>query len=152
MPPPLPVRHARQEEAAGCLAACAQMALESVGVNITQQQLNQLFMLTDAGVPAPRLLLLSQFHVEVVYTSGDDVLLREILDQGQPVIVFVFTGDLPFWSTNIRHAVLAVGYDDEIVYLNDPVFADAPQRVSWGDFLLAWSEFDYRYAVIRKAR
>lgn len=148
----LPVKHFHQEEISGCLAACAQMALDYIGVSVTQQQLNQILMLTDAGVPASRVRLLDRFNVEVLYASGDDSVLRRMIDQGKPIIVFVFTGDFPYWSANIRHAVLVVGYDDNNVYLNDPVFAEAPQFVSWGDFLLAWSEFDYRYACINLMR
>ena len=152
MPPKLPVRHVRQEEASGCLAACAQMALEHVGVTTTQRQLNQLLTLTDAGVPASRIQVLIRFQVDVLYTSGSDVELRNLLDQNLPAVVFVFTGDLPYWSANIRHAVLVIGYDEDSVYLSDPAFEQAPQTVSWDDFLLAWSEFDYRYAVISKRR
>jgi hypothetical protein len=64
----------------------------------------------------------------------------------------LLTGDLPYWSANLRHAVLVVGYDDVAVYLNDPAYPVAPQSVGWGDFMLAWSEFDYRYALLEPAR
>ena len=69
---------------------------------------------------------------------------------GQPCIVFVRTGDLPYWSYATSHAVVVVGIDDDNVYLNDPYFEKAPQRVSHDEFLLAWSEFDYTYAVISR--
>jgi uncharacterized protein YvpB len=44
--------------------------------------------------------------------------------------------------------VLVVGFDEHAVYINDPAFEQAPQRVPRADFELAWLEFDYRYAVI----
>jgi uncharacterized protein YvpB len=150
MPPLLPVRLIRQEELSGCLAACAQMALAHIGVNVTQRELNRLFGLTQAGVPASRVQLLTRYSVEVVYASGDEATLRNELDQRQPVIVFLSTGDLPHWSSNVQHAVLLVGYDDTNVYLHDPVFGEAPQSVTWGELLLAWSEFDYRYACLKR--
>ena len=37
------------------------------------------------------------------------------------------------------------------VKLNDPASAGAPQNVSRNAFLLAWSDFDHLYAVIRPA-
>jgi uncharacterized protein YvpB len=67
---------------------------------------------------------------------------------GEPCIVFLRTGELPYWQEDTGHAVVLVGMDEDVVYLNDPAFAQAPQRVSRGDFLLAWLEFDYDYAVI----
>jgi len=36
-----------------------------------------------------------------------------------------------------------------ILYVNDPAFDGAPQTVPLDYFLLAWSEFDHRLAVIR---
>jgi hypothetical protein len=36
----------------------------------------------------------------------------------------------------------------QLLLVNDPAFADSPKQVSWGNFLLAWSEFDYKYALI----
>ena len=58
------------------------------------------------------------------------------------------TDDLPHWTINIHHAAVVIGYDDMNIYLNDPAFENAPLEASWGDFMLAWSEFDYRYALI----
>ena len=50
------------------------------------------------------------------------------------------------------HAVVVVGIDDEMVYLNDPAFANAPQVVSHGDLLLAWLEMEEYYAIIQQRR
>lgn len=36
--------------------------------------------------------------------------------------------------------------------LNDPFFDEAPQHIPLPHFLLAWSHFDYTYAVIRPIR
>lgn len=40
------------------------------------------------------------------------------------------------------------GYDEAQVFLNDPDQPTAPVVVSWGDLMLAWSEFDYKYTLI----
>lgn len=130
------------------MAACTQMALQHIHIHQSQPQLNQLLGLSETGVPAARVRRLSRLGVSVIYTTGDETALRTAIDRGLPPIVFLSTGDLPYWQSNLRHAVLVVGYDDAAVYLNDPVFGEASQQVSWGDFMLAWSEFDYRYALL----
>ena len=144
----LSIEHHLQEERAGCLAACAQMALACVGVRQSQQKLNRLFGLKPEGVPSSRIVRLENLGVVVHYVVGDEQSLRAAIDRGVPPIVFLLTGDLPAWKVNLRHAVLVVGYDEHLVYINDPEFPVAPQKVTWGDFMLAWSEFDYRCALI----
>jgi len=148
----LSIEHSRQEKPANCLAACAQMALRHIDIAATQDQLNQLLGLTEAGIPASRIKRLAQQGVNVVYATGDDSILRNTIEQGIPLIAFLATGDLPNWYVSLRHAVLVVGFDDADVYLHDPAFPSAPIPVNWDDFLLAWSEFDYAYAVISPKR
>lgn len=95
--PHLPIEHRRQEERAGCLAAYAQMALQHIHVHQSQSQLNRLLGLSETGVPAPRIRRLSQLGVSVVYVAGDEAALRTAIDRGLPPIVFLSTGDLPYW-------------------------------------------------------
>jgi predicted double-glycine peptidase len=71
-----------------------------------------------------------------------------MLVQGQPVIVFVRTSELPYWDYGTDHALVVVGCDDDNIYVNDPNFAEAPISVPRGDFELAWLERDYYYALI----
>lgn len=65
---------------------------------------------------------------------------------------------LDYWlPEDASHAAVVVGYDDEYVYpstgsghrLNDPAFADTPQRVLWDGFLAAWEEYDRMAAIIQ---
>jgi ABC-type bacteriocin/lantibiotic exporter with double-glycine peptidase domain len=140
--------HRLQEEEAGCLAACAQMLLQHIGVEATQSGLNRLFGLTSIGIPYSNIRRLEQLGVHVEVAAGDDAALRSAIDRNQPVIVFVKTGDLSYWSDNTPHAVVVVGYDDEHVLLNDPIFAEAPKRSAWNEFMLAWSEQDYMLAIV----
>jgi predicted double-glycine peptidase len=74
------------------------------------------------------------------------------LDTGIPCLVFVRTGDLPYWDEDTAHVLVAIGIDDEAIYVNDPAFDEAPQTVPLDHFLLAWSEFDHRCAVIRRSQ
>jgi ABC-type bacteriocin/lantibiotic exporter with double-glycine peptidase domain len=148
MPPLLRVEHALQEEELGCLAACVQMVLQYRGIRRSQRELNHLLGLMSTGTPASRVQRLERFGVTVFYGTGNESALHRAIGQGIPPVVFLFTGELPYWNMNLRHAVVVVGYTDDHVFLNDPAFVDSPKQVSWGDFLLAWSEFDYRYALI----
>jgi hypothetical protein len=47
--------------------------------------------------------------------------------------------------------VVVVGYDESVVYLNDPAFASAPQPVVWDAFLAAWAEYDETAVAIAKS-
>jgi uncharacterized protein YvpB len=67
-----------------------------------------------------------------------------------PCIIFLKTEILPHWQIEDAHAVVLVGLADETVYINDPAFDGAPVSVPLQNFLLAWSEFDYEYAVIER--
>ena len=146
----LTTSHKLQEEEAGCLAACAQMVLQHIGVETTQSRLNRLFGLTSIGAPYSSIRRLDQLGIQVTVAAGDDSTIRSAIDRNQPAIVFVKTGDLPYWSDNTSHAIVIVGYDDENIFLNDPVFSDAPIRCEWSEFMLAWSEQDYMLTLLEK--
>lgn len=67
------------------------------------------------------------------------------------MIVLVKTIFLDYWQTDLAHAVVVVGYDDQHLLLNDPALDDAPQCATPDGFLAAWCEFDYLAGVIRKS-
>ena len=74
----LSVEHRQQTERAGCLAACAQMALQHIGVHQSQAQLNHLLGLTPEGTPSSRVRRLSELGVQVVYASGDETICHSV--------------------------------------------------------------------------
>ena len=147
----LPVSHLKQQSEGDCLAACAAMVLQYVGVGIAYSDLLQLLRIRSFGAPAGNVRLLSALGLEVTYSVSDSHGLRQLLDGGQPVIVFVRTGDLPYWLYSTDHAIVVIGYDSEgrKVFVNDPYADEAGIGVAVGDFELAWSERDYHYAIIR---
>ena len=49
----------------------------------------------------------------------------------------------------IAHAVVVIGYDAEQIWLLDPAALPEPMSVSIDEFMLAWGELDYRYAVLK---
>ena len=45
--------------------------------------------------------------------------------------------------------VVVVGLTADTILVNDPSFDNAPIRVPLDEFLLAWCEFEYKYAIIK---
>jgi ABC-type bacteriocin/lantibiotic exporter with double-glycine peptidase domain len=124
------------------------MALDYLGVSVGYDRLLRLLGVKPYGTPGSRLNNLANLGVHVRYARGTLNELFDDLNSGHACIVLVRTGQLPYWTYATDHAVLVVGFDEQAVYVNDPAFEQAPQRVPYADFELAWLEFDYRYAVI----
>ena len=144
----LPIPHHPQRDDGDCLAACAAMVLDYLSVSADYDRLLRLLGVKPYGTPGSRLNNLADLGVHVRYARGTQDELSDYLARGQPCIVLVRTDQLPYWTYATDHAVLVVCFDEQAVYVNDPAFEQAPQRVSHADFELAWLEFDYRYAVI----
>lgn len=146
----LPITHLKQRRDGDCLAACAAMILDSLGRGIDYSRLLQLLGIKNYGAPAGNIRFLVQLGLNVEYSVTDSVGVFRMLAEGKPLIVFVRTGDLPYWKQNTDHAVVVVGYDSDThsVYLNDPYFEEAPILVPQDFFELAWLERDNYYALI----
>lgn len=44
--------------------------------------------------------------------------------------------------------MVVVGMENDVIYINDPAFTTAPQIVLLNEFMAAWAEKDFLYAVI----
>jgi len=147
----LPVEHVQQHQDGECLAACAAMVLNFTRISVSYHRLLKVLDVESGfGTPAFKIRNLSRLGIKVDYRQGSIQELRNHLQVGQPCIVFLRTGDLPYWHRITEHAVVIVGVDDEHVYLNDPAVVLAPMQVSLGDFDLAWLERDEMYAVLTR--
>ena len=144
----LAIPHHLQRSDGDCLAACAAMVLNHLSMSISYDRLLRLLDVKPYGTPGSHLKNLTDLGVQVRYARGTLQELFEHLAAGQPCIVRVRTDQLPYWTYVTDHAVVVVGFNDQVVYINDPAFEQAPQRVSHVEFELAWMEFDYRYALI----
>lgn len=147
----LSIPHSQQIEDGYCLPACAQMALVHLGISRSQENLGRTLKIRKGfGVPASTIVNLSSRELDVVYQTGGTLdVLRNWMQKGIPVITCVQAGELPHWQKiNAQHAVLVVGLDEVEVYIHDPALPQGIVAVSVGDFLLAWDEMEYRYAVI----
>jgi ABC-type bacteriocin/lantibiotic exporter with double-glycine peptidase domain len=152
MPPNLlRVEHIQQATEAGCLLACIQMVTRYLGREVTQHELAALLEAMPEGVPASRVRRLESLGFKVTYRQDVDLdTLLDWLARGIPVIVFLQTDALEYWTVNTDHAVVAIGLTDQTVFVDDPAFSHSPQACSVNAFLYAWSEFENRCAVIQR--
>ena len=147
----LNVPHRLQQSDGDCLAACAVMVLSYLGHSVDYTQLLRLLNIQRYGAPAGNVRLLMRWDFNVRYSKTDMQGLETLLQNGNPVIVFVLTGELPYWSYNAAHTLVVVGYDEDYIYANDPYYTESPMTITRGDFELAWQERDYFYAIISPA-
>jgi len=126
------------------------MVLGFVGRPVEYPQLLALLRIRNFGAPAGNIRNLAQVGLSVTYSVTDVDGLIRLLQEGIAAIIFLRTGDRPYWQHNSDHAVVVVGFDNDtqLIYLNDPYFDEAPIAVPLSDFELAWLERDYHYAVI----
>lgn len=146
----LPVVHLHQPQTGECLPTCVAMVLHYRGVDVNYAQLTKLLgTIPGFGTPSFRLLDVGRsLGVKVEYGQGNLATLYGHLQRNCPPIVFVQTGQLPYWTEDAHHAVVVVGMSGNEIFLNDPAIAQAPIAVPLGDFDLAWLERDELYAAI----
>lgn len=145
----LPVEHVPQHKDGECLAACAAMVLNYLGIRVAYRRLLRILKV-EPGVGAPSFNVrnIERVGVTVLYEQGTLERLYHHVQKGRPCITFVRSGELPYWQENVQHAVLVVGMDERYIFLNDPAVNSAPMMVLTGDFDLAWLAHDEKYAVI----
>lgn len=146
----LNIPHRRQRLRADCLPACVAMLLDYLDCPVPYSRLLSLLGTCDFGTPAENILRLEDLSVgvQVILSHTDVDGLRGYLEAGRPVIAFVSTGDLPYWSETTDHTLVVVGVEDDVLYVNDPYFDQAPQRISRIHFELGWLRFDKLCAII----
>ena len=111
---------------------------------------------TDYGVyPKPLSAMLANYGFvgDEFYTMGDPEALKDRIDQGQPVLVWMTEGASQqnrhfewyqgerFTLVPHQQVVVAYGYDDEQVYVSDPATGEYV-TYSWEAFINSWSLFD----------
>ncbi len=146
----LKVPHILQSADGKCLQACACMVLAYLQSPITEDKISELFNASAFGVPSSRITRLQQWGYHVTYRSASLYEVQTWLAQGKPVIAFVNSQFLDYWTAVSPHAVVIIGKDDQNIYLNDPAFVTAPQICSLDGFLAAWAEMDDVVAVINR--
>jgi ABC-type bacteriocin/lantibiotic exporter with double-glycine peptidase domain len=148
----LNVPHLRQSKDGWCLPACVAMVSAYWQQPLLQADVAHWLGASGIGVPASRTQRLAQRGFEIVYRTGSLAELAFWTSRKAPCILFVRTGDLPYWQIDTPHAVVIAGLEADAVFVFDPAVETAPIRVSSGNLMLAWSHFDYTYAVLHVMR
>ena len=148
--PLLALTHQQQRRRSDCLAACAAMVLDYLGVQVRYSRLTRILRIRDAGTSFYNLRHLSALGVSVLFEDGDMVALEDHITNGHPVIASVDTQDLRYWQgQSVLHAVVIVGLDANTVSLHDPAFPNAPQVAERIAFESAWLRRDYVCAIVQ---
>ena len=146
----MPVPQYKQSRDGRCLPACVRMVLAYLGQEYSEDELARLLQARSFGTSADHIRFINQLGYTVTFEQGTEFDLQRHLTRSLPCIIFLKTEALPYWKIEDSHAVVLVGMAPETVYVNDPAFDQSPQPVPLQNFLLAWSEFDYEYAVIER--
>jgi ABC-type bacteriocin/lantibiotic exporter with double-glycine peptidase domain len=143
--------HRRQRRESDCLVACAQMALDQLGIQFDYPRLAKLLRAGEQFTPFSNLHFLETLGLSVTLGYGDATIFASYIEVGLPVLASVKTVDWKHWRDEIaEHAVVVVGIDEsrQVIYLNDPFFSEAPIEMSLIAFEIGWEEKDRQYAVI----
>ncbi len=146
--PWLDVPHLRQDRDGWCLPACVAMVTAYWQQPLLQADIADWLDTRDIGTPAGRIRRLAQRGFQVVYRTGSLAEVQAWLAKKVPCILFIRTGDLSYWSVDTPHAVVLAGIEADRAYLMDPAAEIAPAIIPMDNLLLAWSYFDYTYAVL----
>ena len=147
--PLLLVSHRPQIEQADCLAACAAMILDYLQIPVNYPRLQRLLNIRSFGAVFSDIVNLRTLGVSITVDEGDLSAVQGYLESGLPVIAAVNTGYLPsYWKEAVGHALVIIAVEDEGVYVNDPALLTAPRLITINEFLTAWGEKDFLYAVI----
>lgn len=128
------------------------MVITYLGKTVDYEHLMHILGIKHYGAPSSNVTRLREMGLRVRYSQGSIADIERHLAEDKPCIVFLRTRELSYWNEDTGHAVVVVGIDDSHVYVNDPAREQHPQRITQAEFLLAWMEFDYDYAVIDTRR
>jgi ABC-type bacteriocin/lantibiotic exporter with double-glycine peptidase domain len=144
--------HRRQQRESDCLVACADMVLSHLAVPLGYQRLAKLLRAGPSFTPFSNLRYLESLRLSVtIHKHGDLSIFPPTIELGLPVVVRVNTIGWPHWGKEITdHAVVVVGIDQsqDLIYIHDPFFAEAPIELSLLRFETGWIEGDGYYAII----
>jgi len=144
----LSVSHRQQRAQADCLPVCVQMVLEYLGHPRSYEHLVELLGTRWFGTPFRHIKRLEKLGVAVIIGEMSLAEIANYLRLGSPVIAYVHTADLSYWIQPVDHVVVVVGIDDEAVYANDPIQAQAPQSIPRVEFESAQLRYDNLCAVV----
>lgn len=143
-----------QRDEGYCLPVSVQMALAFQGIPESEENIaGRLKVKPGLGAPARNICFLASEKIEVIYGEGILTDLQNQLHLEIPIIVFVQTGELSYWrGESFQHAIVVVGIEGDFIWLLDPAYTESVVKLSVHEFILAWLEMDYLYAVVKMKR
>ena len=147
----LPVPHYPQEQESTCFPTSVRMVLSYLGIQRDELSLSRLLKTQARGTSVDSFTVLKIPGIDIVAEYMDVDLVREYLQRGYPVIAYLYTEPLPYWTLPTAHAVVVVGYDEDSFFVNDSVFSDAPKKIDIDIFLKAWDMFN-NFGIVIKQR
>lgn len=127
------------------------MVLAYLEIRADYYRLLRLLDTGEPGTPFFNIARVASFgvFVQTGQYQDDFSLFERNINLGLPIVVAVEASFLEHWQgVRTDHAVVVVGFNDKYVLINDPFFGEAPIEILILNFLNAWSERDYQYAVI----
>jgi ABC-type bacteriocin/lantibiotic exporter with double-glycine peptidase domain len=148
----LTLAHSQQSQPGYCLSACARMVVAQLGRDLSESEIAQVLGAHDYGTPSYAIRQLSSIGFQVEYREWSIQQTLDLLQSGTPLIIFVRTAFLEYWSKDVAHAIVLVQAEEHQSFsVHDPALSKGPLTVSWDGVLAAWAEFGYRGAAITKA-
>ncbi len=147
------LQHRQQGHSASCLAACVVMILSYWHVDVTEAEVCRIIKTKPhAGAHPVNLQWLHELGVMAWPFEGTVDDLQHRLENDMPVIAFLWTGSLEYWTTHVGvdylHAVVAVGWTETSVWVHDPALPEGPTEISWVEFKDAWQYSRHMLAAI----
>ncbi len=136
-----------------CLIACCRMVLDYLGINKDERWLRIRLVVGDV-TPFPNIQRLADElgMVSIIASWGEPATFKPYIEAGLPIIVAVDTDNFAYWPYVANHAVVVVGFTDNVIFVHDPNHRESPLEIDLDTFMLAWSRRDFQYAVIQLAK
>ncbi len=151
---PLPVPHFEQELGNSCLPACVRMVLSFWGTEVTEPALCKVLKTKPAGTNPFNITHLKELGFEGRISFSNLEELKSFLSERQPSIALLWTGALGHWNStkyfDYLHSVVAIGFDQESILVNDPAFSNHPIAIPFAEFLEAWSYSQQMLVIVER--
>lgn len=129
------------------------MALAHWQVELSEAEARQITRTKPySGAHPINLIHLADWGFDAWPYEGTEYELRQRVANGQPAIVFLWTGALGYWADrqgiDYLHAVIVAGCSAEAVFVHDPALSEGPTEIPWAEFKDAWRYSRQMMAII----
>jgi ABC-type bacteriocin/lantibiotic exporter with double-glycine peptidase domain len=144
--------HYKQEKDFSCIPACLKMILEFFNKPVAESDLRKQLKTKPFGTHIINVVSLKEFYgieAKIEFWSLEE--LKTHLNSSRiPCIALVWTEYFAHWKQNCLHSVIVIGYSNEHVIINDPIFDEKEFLVPFDDFINAWQANDGLVVIFKK--